>query len=228
MEMTFETDTDGPRRIAIDELVVAGWTARDRAALEHHIAELAEHGVPAPSQVPLYYRVSVALLTRSDAIQVLGADSSGEVEPVLVDDGEALWLGLGSDHTDRKLEAHGVAISKQACAKPVAGALWRFDDLRDRLDALELAAWVRDNDAEDWTLYQEGTLAAIRPLGELIAASPLGQGARMAPGSAMMCGTLGARGGVRPARQFRMELRDPARERMMTHSYTAHWLPVIA
>ncbi len=51
--------TVAPRR-----LVVAGWTGRDPAAIEHHIAELEAIGVPRPSSVPLYYRVGANLLTQ--------------------------------------------------------------------------------------------------------------------------------------------------------------------
>ncbi|PKP62018.1 MAG: DUF2848 domain-containing protein, partial [Alphaproteobacteria bacterium HGW-Alphaproteobacteria-8] len=140
--------------------VVAGWTGRDPARVAHHIAELEALGVAPPSTTPLYYRVSAALLTQADAIEALGADTSGEAEPVLIRHGGALWLGLGSDHTDRALEAHSVAHSKQVCAKPLARALWPLDDPGATLDALELRCWLRE--ADGWRLYQEGTLAALR------------------------------------------------------------------
>ncbi len=45
------------------QLVIAGWTGRDAAAIEHHIEELEAIGVPRPSSVPLYYRVGAGLLT---------------------------------------------------------------------------------------------------------------------------------------------------------------------
>ena len=67
-----------PRRF-----IVAGWTGRDVAAIEHHIEELAALGVPRPSAVPLYYRVGKDLLSQAGAVEVLGDDSSGEAEPVL-------------------------------------------------------------------------------------------------------------------------------------------------
>ncbi|MCG6122126.1 MAG: DUF2848 domain-containing protein [Microvirga sp.] len=227
-KLVFVTDSGAERAVEIENLVVAGWTARDRAAVDHHIEELAALGVPAPSTVPLYYRCAADLVTQSPEIQVVGGDSSGEVEPVLIDDGETLWLGLGSDHTDRKAESYSVAISKQACAKPVSRDLWRFDELRDRLDSLEMASWIRDDSGADWTLYQQGTLAKIRPLLDLVDGSPLGQAGRMAAGTLMMCGTFGAIGGVRPARHFRMELRDPSSGRVISHEYAADILPAIA
>ena len=98
------------RSIDIDDLVIAGWTGRDVDALHHHIEELKAIGVQPPSKVPLYYRAGAALLTQADRIQVVGDDTSGEAEPVLVGTPDRLWVTVGADHTDRKLEAY-VAVS---------------------------------------------------------------------------------------------------------------------
>ena len=35
-----------------------------------------------------------------------------------------LWVGTGSDHTDREVEKYGVTVSKQMCDKPVAPVFW--------------------------------------------------------------------------------------------------------
>lgn len=217
--MRFATP-DGPLDVEIAEAVVAGWTGRDRAAVDHHIAELAEIGVAPPSRVPLFYRVSAGLLTQADEIQVLGRETSGEVEPLVIRADGALWLGLASDHTDRALEAVSVAASKQICAKPVSGALWPMAEVKDHLDRLELRCEI--GEGEGFVVYQEGALAAIRPLPDLVAAADLGEGA------AMLCGTLAARGGVRPAGRYRMELRDPVRGRSLSLSYAVRALPVVA
>lgn len=225
MTLTFDTDA-GALALAPSALIVAGWTGRNLEAVHHHIEELAALGVPAPSTVPLYYRCAPSLLTQDAVVPVLGAATSGEAEPLLIRDGQGgLWLGLGSDHTDRALEAHSVAHSKQVCAKPVARGLWRLDDdLAARLDALVLESDIRDDDAQDWTPYQRGTLAAIRPLADLVAGAPDG----LPAGAAMLCGTLAAIGGVRPARQFRARLADPATGQRLELSYRAEALPVIA
>lgn len=225
MTLTFDTEA-GALAFAPAALIVAGWTGRDLGAVQHHIDELAALGVPAPSTVPLYYRCAPGLLTQAPVLPVLGSQTSGEAEPLVIRDPEgSLWLGLGSDHTDRALEVQSVAHSKQVCGKPVAGGLWRLDEaLAARLDSLTLEAEIRDADGQDWTPYQRGTLAAIRPLTDLIAAAPQ----RLAPGAAMLCGTLPAIGGVRPAAQFRARLSDPASGRSLTLAYRAEALPVIA
>ncbi|WP_319772136.1 DUF2848 domain-containing protein [Breoghania sp.] len=201
-------------------LVVAGWTGRDRAAVDHHIEELAAIGVPAPSEVPLYYRCAPSLLTRDTTIAALGKESSGEAEPFLIQTGGKLWLGLASDHTDRALETYSVAHSKQICAKPVAEDVWAFEEVADHLDQLELKSWIFEKG--EWVVYQEGTLASILPLTQLMS------GVEMADGTAMLCGTLPAKGGVRPAADFKMALHDPIRGRTIEWSYSATVLPVIA
>lgn len=228
-ELIFHVFDRPPTAIQIDNAVVAGWTGRDQEAVDHHIAELEAIGVAPPSAVPLFYRVGSALLTDHAVIQVVGPTSSGEVEPLLIDNGETLFLGLGSDHTDRELEAYSVALSKQVCAKPVARQLWRYDEVCRHLDDIMLRSWIRDSPDEAWTPYQEGSVAKIRPLAELIERSPFAARAdRFQPGTAMMCGTLGVlSGGVRAARYFRMQMHDPILGRTIEHEYESLVLPAV-
>ncbi|MFX4219478.1 MAG: DUF2848 family protein [Thalassobaculum sp.] len=85
----------------------AGWTGRDKAAIDHHIEELAEIGVPGPVT-----GLAVEQLTR-DHVQVIGGDSSGQVEPVLVAAPRAApLLTVGPHDTDRKVETYSIAVSK--------------------------------------------------------------------------------------------------------------------
>lgn len=153
-------------------------------------------------------------------IDVLGETSSGEVEPLLIRQHGKLWLGVASDHTDRELEAHSVAASKQACLKPMGTEVWDFDEIKDDLESLILRCEILEAGA--WISYQEGTLAAIRPLADLMAGTEFGEN------TAMLCGTLGAIGGVRPASEYRMALIDPARDRKITLDYSVRTLPIVA
>ncbi len=226
--VTFEWAGHGPLEIEIRSGVIAGWTGRNADAVAHHIAELAEIGVPAPSAVPLFYRVSDLMFTTASEIQCVDETSSGEAEPMLIDDGTRLYLGLGSDHTDRKLETYSVAHSKQICPKPMSPVLWSFDEVAGHLDEIRIRSFVREGG--EWVPYQDGTLAGIRPLADLVAASPVARGnTRLAPGTAMMCGTFAVlSGGVRPVAEFRMEMIDDHLGRSIEHTYTMLSLPVIA
>jgi len=205
----------------VRELVIAGWTGRDIAALEKHIRELEAIGVKRPKTTPIFYRVAASLLTTDGAIEVLGNYSSGEVECVAYSFDDGVWIGLGSDHTDRKAEAVGVSLSKQMCAKPVSRDIWRFEDVAPHWDALTLRSYVGVNGER--RLYQEGSVAAMRPLPELFRL--YGREEQLPAGTAMFCGTLAVHGGIAPSEKFEMELDDPVLRRKVTHSYRVHVLP---
>ena len=207
--------------------LVAGWTGRDIAKVNEHIEELAELGVPRTSTTPLYYRAPAALLTQDAVIEVVGPETSGEAEPVIVDDGRQLWLGLGSDHTDRALEATSVAHAKVTCGKPVSRELWPLAELEARLDDLILRSKISE-DGKQWTLYQEGSLSMILPLHELIKGAPSSGQGRLGEGCVMYCGTLPAIGGVRAACFFQASLYDPQSGKTITLEYRANVLPIIA
>lgn len=206
-----------------DALVIAGWTGRDPAAVQHHIDELAALGVPAPSTVPLFYRVGVQQLTQSAAIEVVGEGSSGEVEPVLVAMADGLWLGVGSDHTDRQAEAYSVALSKQLCPKPLGTTLWRFEELAGHWDTLVLRAYATRRGERQ--LYQEGSVSSLRPPPELVERFA---GGGLATGTVMFCGTVPARNGIHPAERFEIELHDPILGRTLSHRYEIRPLPAVS
>jgi hypothetical protein len=208
----------------VDTLVIAGWAGRDQDAIQHHIEELAAIGVPRPSSVPVYYRVGAANLTQAEMLTVLGPDSSGEVEPLLVSLVDGLWIGIGSDHTDRKAETVGIALSKQLCGKPVARQLWRYEEVESHWDEMILRAWATIDGQR--VLYQEGPLTALQTPRDLM--ERYTGGPDLAPGTAMFCGTLGALGGIRPATRFEMELADPVLRRTLSHAYDIDVLPVVA
>lgn len=212
-----------PLAAVIENLVIAGWTGRDAAAVEAHIAELERLGVKRPKTAPIFYRVAASLLTTAPAIEVAGPDSSGEVEPVVFGFADGLWVGVGSDHTDRKAEAVGITLAKQLCAKPVAPGLWPYDEVADHWDALILRSHATV--AGRRRLYQEGPVAALRPPAELMV-KYLKANDILPPGTVMFCGTLGVRGEIAAADRFEIELEDPVLGRRLAHAYEIRPLPV--
>jgi hypothetical protein len=229
MKMGFRVlDASGGIRdesVELTDLVIAGWAGRDRAAIDEHIHEMAEIGVAPPSSVPLFYRAAIHNLVQTETMQALGPDTSGEVEAVLIrSDGEIL-VALGSDHTDRKLETYSIPASKQICLKPVSREAWRFSDVEGHWDRLVLRAWATIGGQR--TLYQEGTMGGLLHPRELFA--KYGEGADMlAPGTAMLGGTMAVVGGIRPADRFEAELEDPKLGRSLRVAYDVQPLPVIS
>jgi hypothetical protein len=225
-DLTFTVDaqdTTTPLTLAIDQAVIAGWTGRDPVARDKHIAELEAVGIARPASTPIYYRVSARRLTMEDSIEVSGRDSSGEVEFVLIGWQGRIFVGCGSDHTDRKVEAYSVTVSKQMCDKIVAPTLWELGDVIGHWDRMVLRsyAWI----GGERVLYQEGTLDAMLPVDDLIARGF--DGKTLPDGCAMFGGTFAAKGGIRPADRFEFELEDPVLKRTIRHAYDVIALPVL-
>lgn len=210
-------------RFIPESLAIAGWAGRDEAGVRHHIEELQAIGVPPPSTTPLFYAGSPALLTTDETVAMLGAQTSGEVEPVLLQTRDGLCVGVGSDHTDRQAEEWSVAHSKQLCAKPIGKTLWRFADVEDHWDSLILRSMIGPTGTTAWTLYQEGTLSVLRRPEDLME-----RFGRLPKGGVMFGGTIPAIGGIRPSPRFRMEIEDPVLGRKICHSYEIKDLPVVA
>jgi hypothetical protein len=210
----------------INQLVIAGWTGRDAATVEHHIAELEAIGVRRPSTVPCFYRVAATLLSTDVAIQVPGTDSSGEVEFVLFATPHGLLVGIGSDHTDRKVESYGVTVSKQMCGKPVGRDLWRFADVQAHWDQLVMRCW-RERGGErggERALYQEGSVTKMLAPSDLI--ERYTAGVTLPLGTAMFCGTHAVIGEMGFGDAFEVELSDPVRALALRHRYVVAALPV--
>jgi len=206
--------------VVLRHAIILGWTGRDRAAVEMHIEELAALGVKRPAAVPVFCRTSAARVTTANSIEVLGNHSSGEVEFVLLQHAGELWLGVGSDHTDRNVESYDVGVSKQMCEKPVAALWWARSEVATHWDRLILRAYI----GHERTLYQEGSVTAMLEPTELVA-----RYARdvILPGNTVMfCGTLAALGGVRSSSHFAFELEDPVLGRKIHHEYSIDSLPV--
>ena len=210
---------------AVDHLVLAGWAGRDQASVEAHIRELEALGATRPTRTPVFYRVAASLLTTSDAIEVVGTETSGEVEFVLVPRVDGLWIGVGSDHTDRGLERSSVALSKQLCAKVVAPTLWRFEDVAPHWDELALRSWAHRGGHRD--PYQEGSLAAILSPDRLLAMYAEFAEA-LDVGGVLFSGTIATIHEIAPADEFEMELHDPVLNRRIHHRYRIDALAVNA
>jgi len=222
---TFTREGAAPVTTAIANVVVAGMTARDEAAIRHHLEEMKQLGVRMPDAFPFFFRVSAGLLTQDERVQVIGTDSSGEVEPVIVALEDGLWLTVGSDHTDRKVEAYSINVSKQMCPHPIGRHLWRLADVAAHWDRLLVRSWTTRAGTRE--LYQEGPLALMRDPADLIGRYER-SGVRLAPGSALFCGTIGAKGPLAHADLFETELEDPVRARRIGHRYAIEALPVLA
>jgi hypothetical protein len=223
-QLTIRIESKGgttQRSLSVRELVIAGWTGRDKEAVETHISELEALGVKRPLHTPMFYRVSSTRLTTAGIIEVTGANSTGEVEFVLAGLHGDVLVGVGSDHTDRKLETVGIAVAKQICDKPIGATFWPLRELERHWDQLKLRSRV----TIDGTLhpYQEGSVAELLAPADLIRRHANAD--RLEDGVVMFGGTLAVHGGLRPAQRFEGELEDPVLNRRTFFAYDVRTLP---
>lgn len=192
-----------PARFGARRLLAGGYTGRDPAAVEEHIAELALLGVPRPDHVPWVFVANPLVLQVDGTVYAYDGTSSGEAEYVLLIGRDDILVCIGSDHTDRGLESLSIEKSKQVYPKILSRQVWRLDDLLPRWDDLRLRSQV--GEGGELSDYQHGTLAQlIRPerLLDLIGPDP-------GVGTVVFSGTLPVLGGnVRPAPRFEAELFD--------------------
>ncbi|MFD4698266.1 DUF2848 domain-containing protein [Streptomyces niveus] len=221
--LTFQLPDGTTRSTEVVQVLNAGYAGRSQADVAAHVAELAELGVPAPSVTPTLYPVSPYLAQHTERVSVQHGRTSGEAEWALVVDSEGeLLLTAACDHTDRELEVHGVAWSKNASPDVLARRAWRLADVEERLDDLALRAWVTHDGRE--TLIQNGTLAELLTPGYW--ADVLRERGDLVPGTVLISGTIPMTEGVDQfADHWRVELSDPATGDVIDLAYDVVRMP---
>lgn len=203
--------------INIKSVVCIGYTGRNQEMVKKHIEELARQGIPAPPEVPIVYPVSNLLLTQEPTIQLLGEETSGEVEFVLLISSAGSFLTVGSDHTDRKLETYSIPYAKQVCPKPIAKQAWQLAEVLDHWDSLCLECQIKTED--EWQMYQYGTVESILPVQEILQLAKK-RNCIDGEGTALFCGTVPIAGDTfQYATAYRITISDPVLNRSITHTY---------
>ena len=136
-----------------------GSATRDPDTAVAHQQEVAKSGIHIAFDVPAprIYPIALHALTTDEELFVQTDRTSGEVEIVL-HMADRLYVGVGSDHTDRAMETVSIPGSKQACANHVAAVFWDYEAIRETWDECVMRSWV------DGRLYQDvGVAAFLRP-----------------------------------------------------------------
>ena len=214
-DLVLRGDDGAAIRFSARRLILAGYTARDTAAVTAYIEKLEEEGIAPPSEVPSYFVVGADRLTTGSRLEVTTASSCGEVEFALLIDNDEVWVAVASDHTDRALEAVDIVASKQSCAKVLSAEVWRLQDVEDHWDELVFEARTP---ADASRPYQSSSVSALRHPRELIELVRQRFGGDMA-GTVILSGTVPAPGGFAYHDSFEVELRDPVRCRSLRAWY---------
>ncbi|HCY85789.1 MAG TPA: hypothetical protein DHV36_11700 [Desulfobacteraceae bacterium] len=157
-----------PRAFGVEQMINAGFTGRNQEEVRHHLDELAAKGIEVPGETPVLYPVVPCALTAKDTINVYGTETSGEIEYILfVESREEIFVGIGSDHTDRKLEELDIPRAKQITPNVFAPVVWPLAEVESHWDRLIMGCDVT-LDGEQ-VVYQEGELALLMSPAELMA-----------------------------------------------------------
>ncbi len=145
----------------IKHLMVVGFSGKDVEKTMEHIHELEAAGVKCPRDVPVPYQCDPQIVTRKDTIDVIGGKTSGEAEYLILCHGGKFYIGIGSDHTDRAMEAVSIHKSKQVCLKPCSDTFWEYEEVKDHLPELRIIS-SQQVDGEI-RAYQNGTAGDLLP-----------------------------------------------------------------
>ena len=204
----------------VKRMVNAGYVGRDRQAVLAHIEELRREGVPPPPSVPMVFPVLSHNITAAGHIEVVGRKTSGEAEYVLLLDQGRVFVGVGSDHTDRELEAYSIVQSKQVCCNVLSPEVWDFEDVKAVWDELQLESWVRQSGSDAEILYQSASLASIISAGEILDLVRSRLAGGLTDGLVIYSGTVPILSEqMIYGNHFRCELRDPAAGRSLRCEY---------
>jgi 2-keto-4-pentenoate hydratase/2-oxohepta-3-ene-1,7-dioic acid hydratase in catechol pathway len=210
---------DGVRiPVTVTTLLNGGYAGRSQDDVAAHVRELAELGVPAPSTTPSLYPVAPYLAQQTGEVPAQHDRTSGEAEWALVVTDDDVLITVACDHTDRALEVHGVAWSKQAAPDVLGAKAWRLSEVADRIDEIELTAWA------DGVEIQSGTLAEL--LAPAYWVDVLRARDLLSPGTVLLSGTIPMHEGVNQfAKTWRVELHDPATGHRIDCAYAVRPLP---
>jgi hypothetical protein len=172
--------------------------------------------------MPIYLNFSPYLATTSDGIDVITKESSGEVEYVILKEGDRTYIGVGSDQTDRGFEKFSIPASKQMCAKIMAPVVWPYQEIKDHWDQIVIRSWTTSDGKR--MLYQEDALATILDVEALLEQLPKDEGLP-ADGLVVFSGTVATKIGLVYGERFDFEMEDPLLDRNIRHGYQIRVLP---
>lgn len=135
---------DQPLSFAPERVYNLGSATLEASAAVAHQKEVADVGVQIAFDIPAprVYPMSPSSVTTDTVIGGHHDRTSGEAEIVLLVDGDELFVGIGSDHTDRELERISIIWSKQYSPSVLGRRVWRWRDVEGHWDDLVLESAV--------------------------------------------------------------------------------------
>jgi hypothetical protein len=210
----------GPESISVDieRGYNLGFTIRDAAKMQAHLDEVAKEGVTPPvcETPPIIFPISPWAWLTDSVCLIQTEHTSGEIEIFMLDLGDELLVGVGSDHTDRKLEGTDIPWSKQVAPNMVAPTLWAWTDVAEHWDECTLDSWVTLQGER--THYQSTSVSEFWTPPEMVAGvagrAPADTPRVFVSGTVVSLGHQLIYGDT-----WELALHDPVLERTISHTY---------
>jgi hypothetical protein len=218
LEVLYKSGAKDKIGMVVEHIFNGGYAGRNQEHVRQHIEELAKLGVPAPTTTPTLYPLANYDLTTANRLQVQNAETSGEIEYVILWQAGIAYVTVGSDHTDRELENFSVAKSKQAYPNFIPPQVWLYDEVKDHWEQIQLKCWVTK--AGKRSLYQDATLSALMAPPEWL---PIFKrlGIENLNNSVFFSGTINTVGKqLIFADSYELEMTDPVLKRTLRHEYS--------
>jgi len=221
LELIFESK-EGEKGLEFEvrKLVNAGRSGRDAEAVKRHMEELRKSGINVGHEFPIFWPKTPDRVTTSSNFEVLPqSKSSGEVEFALLVDKDTIYVGVGSDHTDRGIQKTDLVAAKEIYYNALAPKMWLYEEVKEYWDELIMRSWVREEGKRQ--LYQEGKLVEILEPEKILEEVKLRVGNDL-NGLLVFSGTFPTLSGkLSYSSYFEVELRDDRAGRAIHHIYHA-------
>lgn len=171
LDLVVQGKRDKSMAFEVAKIINAGFSGRNQEASQKHLDEIRKEGINFEVEsTPIFFPKLKDRITTGNTVEVLGdCKSCGEAEPVLlIDRDNEIYIGIGSDHSDRELEKHSLVSSKQMCPNVMSRKVWRYADVRDHWDDITMRAWVVGADGKR-ELYQEGKMQSFMTVEDFLA-----------------------------------------------------------
>lgn len=214
-------DQDSQIDIDLRRCYNLGFTMRDPVKMQAHLEECYRLGVKELicDRPPLVMPTSAWAVLTDDEISVQRPKTSGEVEIVTIQDADgSVYVGVGSDHTDRTLEGIDIPWGKQVAPNVVAPTLWRWEDVRDHWDQVTMDCYVVDDGAE--LHYQTASVAEFWRPDEML--QGMRESVTPVDGAVVLfSGTVvSIEERLRFAERWTLRMSDPVLDRSIEHTYS--------
>ncbi|WP_445492016.1 DUF2848 family protein [Niallia sp. 03133] len=200
-------------------LIVMGFTPRDGKVIRELFEALRKIGGSIPAKTPMTYPLSPELLTTSDEISVVGNDTNGEVEYLIIPINGDIYIGVGSDHADKHVESYDIQKSKQLCAKHMCKEVWKWSEVKDHWDKVVLESRYFVDGVDE--LYQKNIAEVMLRPEKIIQSVEDFYNKKIADlDCVIFSGSVPTLDGFRYGEHFRYSLFDPVKNRKIGSEYS--------